>query len=185
MSAIPLEQSIADLRPYLIRLARSRMRDAEAAEEVVQETLATALRAARSFEHRSQLHTWVTGILLHKVTDAFRAATRERELRVMTPEGDDEDADFDAQGHWRAPPAPWCDPEVALRSSRFRESFFAALSALPPKQARAFALREIDGLAAPDICRELGVSESNLWVLLFRARTALRRMLDRDALAPT
>jgi RNA polymerase sigma-70 factor (ECF subfamily) len=127
----------------------------------------------------------VAGILLHKVSDAFRASSRERELRVTPNEPDaDDDADFDAQGLWRAPPAPWCDPEVALRSRRFHAAFTAALSALPPKQARAFALREIDGLDPPDICRELGVTESNLWVLLFRARTGLRRMLDPDALAP-
>lgn len=183
MSAIPIEQGIAHLRPYLMRLARSRLRDGEAAEEVVQETLATALASARSFERRSELRTWVAGILLHKVTDAFRAAARERERRPLAHAGEDFD-DFDEQGHWRAPPAPWCDPEVALSSSRFRVAFVAALDALPPRQARAFALREIDGLETADICRELGVTESNLWVLLFRARSALRRMLDPELLAP-
>lgn len=174
-------QDVAGLRPYLLRLARSRMGDGEAAEELVQETLATALAALEDFEGRSQLRTWVAGILLHKVTDGFRAATRERELRVEPR--DDEEADFDTLGHWRSPPSAWCDPEVALRSSRFREAFAAALASLPPNQARAFALRELEGLGAADICRELGVTESNLWVLLYRARMALRRMLDPEALA--
>ena len=180
MSAVPIEQGIAQLRPYLMRLARSRLRDPDAAEEVVQDTLATALASARSFEHRSQLRTWVAGILLHKVTDAFRAATRDRNLRAATSEDDE---DFDEQGHWRAPPAAWCDPEVALRSRRFHDAFAAALGALPPTQARAFALREIHGLESPEICRQLGVTEANLWVLLFRARTALRRRLDPEALS--
>lgn len=183
MSALPLEQGIAELRPYLIRLARSRMRDADAAEEVVQETLATALRAARSFEHRSQLHTWVTGILLHKVTDAFRAETRERALRAPVPEHEPDDPDFDPQGRWQAPPAAWCDPEVALRANRFREAFDAAMRSLPRKQARAFAMRELEGAETHEICRALGVTEGNLWVLLYRARLALRRALDREAFA--
>lgn len=171
--------SIAELRPFLMRVALSRMRDSQAAEDVVQETLAVAIAKAATFGARSQLRTWVTGILLHKVTDAFRASTREKAM-IVIPLVDTDEQDFEAEGQWRSPVTPWCDPQAALDAARFRIAFQAALEALPEPQARAFVLREVHGLDAHDICRQLGVTESNLWVLLHRARLALRRTLDRD-----
>jgi RNA polymerase sigma-70 factor (ECF subfamily) len=184
MSALPLADSIAALRPFLMRMALARLREVQEAEEAVQETLAAALAAAGSFQNRSQLRTWVAGILLHKVTDRHRAATLERERHAAPPADEDGEADFDEHGEWRAPPAAWCDPEVALRSSRFREAFDHAISALPPNQARAFVMREVQGMESSEICRSLGVTESHLWVLLFRARVGLKRLLDRDFFAP-
>ncbi len=173
-------QSIAELRPFLMRVAISRLRDDQAAEDVVQEAMAAALGQMQTFKAQSQLRTWVTGILLHKVTDTFRAATREKTMRVMPRPAEIDDPDFDAEGSWRAPSAVWCDPELALDTHRFRAAFEAALASLPDSQARAFVLREVQGLESGDICSQLGITESNLWVLLHRARLALRRTLDRD-----
>jgi RNA polymerase sigma-70 factor (ECF subfamily) len=183
MSAPPIADSIAALRPFLMRMALARLRRADEAEEAVQETLAAALSASASFQQRSQLRTWVAGILIHKVTDRHRLARLERE-RLASPAASEEcDADFDEHGEWRAPPAAWCDPEVALRTSRFRAAFETAVAALPPKQGRAFVLREVYGMETAEICRALGVTDSNLWVLLFRARLGLQRVLDRDFFA--
>ena len=83
MNARPDAQSVAALRPFLMRVAISRLRDDQAAEDVVQEAMAAALDKLQTFKAQSQLRTWVTGILLHKVTDTFRAATREKTMRVM------------------------------------------------------------------------------------------------------
>lgn len=183
MSTPTTAEAIAALRPFLMRVALSRVREAHEAEEAVQETLAAALAAAGSFEQRSRLRTWVTGILLHKVTDHHRAAALQRERQPLAQAGGDEALDFDAHGLWRAPRASWCDPELALRSSRFRKSFEQAVETLPPIQARAFVMRELQGIESAEICRALGVTEANLWVLLFRARVGLRRLLDRDYFA--
>lgn len=176
----PDAHSVAALRPFLMRVAVSRLRDDQAAEDVVQDAMAAALDKLQTFKAQSQLRTWVTGILLHKVTDTFRAAARERTMRVLPLQADAEDPDFDLEGAWRAPSAAWCDPELALDTRRFRAAFEAALGELPESQARAFMLREVQGLESGAICSQLGVSESNLWVLLHRARLALRRSLDRD-----
>lgn len=180
MSARPDAQSVAELRPFLMRVAIARLRDDQVAEDVVQEAMAAALDKLQTFKAQSQLRTWVTGILLHKVTDTFRATTREKTMRVMPQQSDAEDPDFDAEGTWRAPSATWCDPELALDARRFRAAFEAALAQLPEFQARAFVLREVHGLESDAICSQLEISESNLLVLLHRARLALRRSLDRD-----
>jgi len=169
---------LCGLRPYLVRVAVARLRDREAAEDVVQETLATACASANRFEGRSALRTWVTGILLHKVTDAFRAASRTpTELHPLESAAD---PDFDAEGGWRAPVTPWSDPALALDCKRFREVLDAEIARLPDAQARAFRMREIEGRESPEICAALGVTENHLFVLLHRARLALRRGLDRE-----
>ena len=171
---------ICGLRPYLMRVALARMRDRDTAEDVVQETLAAACGNGTAFGGRSSLRTWVTGILLHKLTDSFRAMGRDP-LALRDESVDDGDgADFEHDGRWRAPPATWSDPELALSCSRFRSAFDAQLTKLPALQSRAFVMRELMGQEPDEICRMLGITHSNLWVLLHRARLGMRRGLDRD-----
>src|SRR6267378_3268881 len=61
-------------RPYLLRYAGLQLRDRHTAEDVVQETLLAALAGEASFGGRSNLRTWLTGILKHKIVDAIRRA---------------------------------------------------------------------------------------------------------------
>ncbi len=173
---------IAALRPHLMRVALSRLNDPHRAEELVQETLLAAVRGHATFGGRSRFRTWVTGILLHKVADLFR--DRAREAQYLEPlqavEPDEEAGEFDAQGQWLAPPSPWTDPQRALESKRFRALFDACLARLPSMQSRAFAMREVMGLEAGEICSALGVTPNHLGVLLHRARLGLRESLERD-----
>ena len=134
---------LAGLRPYLLRVARSRIRDSQRAEDIVQETLLAAIRSSGTFAGRSRFRTWVTGILLHKVEDAFRAETRETSAFVTLHGTQDDDAEFDASGGWHAPVTAWTDPERALESSRFRAAFDAAIAGLPPQQSAAFAMSAV------------------------------------------
>src|SRR3954453_10658888 len=98
------------LRPYLLRYARLQLRNPEAAEDAVQEALLAALAGEAGFGGRSNLRTWLTGILKHKIVDAIRKASREP--AALPPEADAAgfDALFDGTGHWAEPPADWGDP---------------------------------------------------------------------------
>lgn len=171
---------ISDLRPYLMRVARSRLDDPHAAEDAVQEALAAACSGGEAFSGRSTLRTWVTGILLHKIADAFRAWARAGRTPAFEPAGEDADADFDEEGRWRAPVSAWSDPQLALECRRFRAELEAQLARLPEMQSRAFVMREVQGLDSGSICAALGITEGNLFVLLHRARLGLRRGLDRE-----
>jgi RNA polymerase sigma-70 factor, ECF subfamily len=166
-------------RPYLVRYASLQLRDAHTAEDAVQETLLAALAGEASFAGRSNLRTWLTGILKHKIVDVIRRAAREAPLA-----GDDEPADFDAlfdaSGHWVEPPAAWPDPDASLEQKRFFAALEECLRRLPQKIARAFMLREHLGLETPEICKELAVTPTHCWVLLYRARMSLRECLEKD-----
>ncbi|MEP7183760.1 MAG: sigma-70 family RNA polymerase sigma factor [Betaproteobacteria bacterium] len=172
-------------RGYLLRVARLQLRDPDLAEDVVQETLVAALSGS-GFSGRSSLKTWLTGILKHKVVDAIRKKQREPQAVAsfggLDAELDIEDFDalFDDRGGWDAPPADWGDPEAALNRRQFMEMMDFCLEKLPPNTARVFMMREVMELETDEICKELTITANNLWVILYRARMALRQCLEQN-----
>jgi len=182
----PRFAEIESHRGYLLRYALSQLRDRQLAEEAVQETLLGALEGIGGFDGRSTLRTWLTSILRFKVVDTQRRLTAER-ARVHF-DGDrlvDEheswlDEMFDETGHWRTPPQAWNDPEAALEQRRFFEIFESCMSDLPGAASRVFFKREVLGEDTPAICKDEGITPSNCWVILHRARIALRICLERN-----
>ncbi|MEW6690607.1 MAG: sigma-70 family RNA polymerase sigma factor, partial [Pseudomonadota bacterium] len=154
-----LRRRIETERAYLVRFAAVHLRNADAVEDAVQETLLAALAGADSFAGRSNLRTWLTGILKHKIIDAMRRAGREATL-PDAPEGDGSEFDalFEQNGHWVAHPEAWTDPDAALEQKQFFAVLEECLAKLPPRAARAFMMREHLGSGTDEICRELGVS---------------------------
>src|SRR5437868_950384 len=143
-------------RSYLLRYASLQLRDRHSAEDAVQETLVAALAGEDGFAGRSNLRTWLTGILKHKIVDAIRKASREAALLPPEPDAAEFDALFDATGHWAEPPADWGDPDGALQEKQFLAALEACLERLPAKTAEAFMLREHMGFETTEICKELG-----------------------------
>jgi len=163
-------------RAYLLRYASLQLRDPHAAEDAVQETLLAALAGEASFAGRSNLRTWLTGILKHKIIDAIRRLSRES----TTMDLEDLDALFAEDGHWVDPPAAWSDPDASLEQKRFFAALEACLERLPQKIAQAFMMREHLGFETAEICKELAITPTHCWVLLYRARMALRECLEKD-----
>ncbi len=168
-------------RAYLLRVAVLQLRDSDLAEDVVQDTLMAPLHAAAGFSGRSSLKTWLTGILKHKIVDAIRKKGRGPSISSLDEETqiDDFDAMFDGSGHWEHPPATWGDPEAQLSRLQFFEVVDFCLEKLPPNTARVFMMREVMELDGAEICKELGITSTNLWVILYRARVALRQCLEQ------
>ena len=160
---------------YLYAFAVSRLHDEAAAEDLVQETLLSALESRSRFGEKSSERTWLTAILKHKIIDYYRRASRQ--ISFHTP---DEAADFfDESGNWRELPADWnATPESLLERKEFREILHAALAGLPKNLAAVFTLSEIEGLEGKEICEILNLSPGNFWVLLHRARLHLRRAIE-------
>jgi len=168
-------------RPQLVRFAMLQLRNATAAEDVVQETLLAALQSGASFGGQSSVKTWLVGILKHKIIDAIRKQSREQPLESGDDETDIEDlqnAVYRDDGHHRETPADWGNPESALEQRKFFEVLERCMDGLPKRTARVFMMREVMGLETDEICKDLGITSTNCWVLLYRARMALRECLQ-------
>lgn len=149
----------------------------------MQEALLAALAGEAGFAGRSNLRTWLTGILKHKIVDVIRRQSREVPASALAEdtEGDrDFDALFDERGHWQEAPVAWKQPDGALGEKQFLSALEACLRALPKRTARAFLMREHLGLETSEICKELAITPTHLWVLLHRARMALRLCLQTN-----
>ena len=170
---------------YLFSYAVLRLRDHTAAEDAVQETLLAALKAYEKFERRSSERTWLVGILKHKIIDHLRKSEREPTTTPAVDEELEHEEFFQRTGkwtgHWNAANAPqdWqVTPAQLLERRELWDVFNNCLSPLPQRVARAFTLREVDGLNSEEICDILNIKVNNLWVMLHRARLHLRNCLE-------
>lgn len=164
---------------YLYRFALARVRDRDAAEEVVQEALLAALAARHRFRGRSSERSWLTAILNRKVADWLRAAVRRRARE--RPRSDRwADGLFTRSGKWKVKPGDWSadDPGREMTRAAFREALAECLDKLPPRLRRAFVLRHVEDRPAAEVRPAVGATEANLWVMLHRARLRLWRCLS-------
>ncbi len=186
MDAASAMQEIADLRPLLLALARLQLRNNSWAEDCVSETIVAAVEGLGGFDGKSTLKTWVVGILKHKIIDQFRRSAREVsiEARQELDGGDALEDLFRSDGHRVAAPQDWGDPEKSCAQHEFLAILQACIDQLPAPLARAFLLREWLGFETLDVCKELQVTSTNCFVMLYRARLRLRECLDRNWFAP-
>jgi RNA polymerase sigma-70 factor (ECF subfamily) len=175
-----LHRDLETLRPALVRFAMLQLRNESVAEDVVQDTLIAVLEKPDRFGGQSSLRTYVTGILKHKIVDVLRSSNRE--VRIEAGEGESDadviDALFKPDGHTVDIPRQWGDPDATLEQKDFFRVLEICLEKLPAKTARIFMMREWLELDTEEICKELSISTSNAWVMLYRARVQLRECLD-------
>ncbi|MBY0242793.1 MAG: sigma-70 family RNA polymerase sigma factor [Burkholderiaceae bacterium] len=175
-----LHRQLEAMRPQLVRFALLQLRNSALAEDAVQDTLIAVLEQPDRFQGHSSLRTYVTGILKFKIIDGLRATSRERPIDCVDAESEDDaiDALFRANGHTVDMPRQWGDPDRTLEQKDFFRVLETCLEKLPAQAARIFMMREWLELETEEICKELAISSSNAWVLLYRARLRLRECLD-------
>jgi RNA polymerase sigma-70 factor (TIGR02943 family) len=175
------ENDVAELRTYLIRFARLQLRNDAWAEDAVSEAILAAIAKPQAFAEKSQLKTWLVGILKHKVVDTLRANLREVNASDMQGDRESDELDaigFKSDGHFMERPADWGNPDQDLGQKQFMVIMDACIAKLPPVQGRLFLMREWLEMDADEVCKVLGITATNLYVQLHRARLRLRECLD-------
>lgn len=165
---------------YLYRFALARLRDPHQAEDAVQETMLAAIRS-NSFDGESSVRTWLTGILKHKIIDLQRKQIREQpvsDLIDLDTSDSSMDDFFDKSGHWLDKPQTLEMPDNTLEQKQFLAVLDECLSKLPKKLKAIFMLRDVHELENENICKELNITATNAWVMLYRARMGLRKCLE-------
>lgn len=167
----------------LFRFAMLRVRTREIAEDLVQDALLAAVKARKTFAGRSSVRSWLIGILKNKITDHYRKRSRESTFTDLDFLQDEFAEKFDADGFWDHDlgPKEWKPPsDEVLHREEFWNVLRDCLEKLPPRIGAVFRMRVMDESESREVCSALQVSESNLWVMLHRARMALRECFERN-----
>ncbi len=183
------ENWIKDYGDYLYNYAFVRLNDKDAAIDLVQDTFVAALKAMGAFEGRSSEKTWLFSILKRKIIDHYRKAGRNKELKLVDKNfSNSENSDLPfygdenvMQGSWKADRVPqdWkMSPDSAVENEELSEILKQCISSLPEKWESVFTLKLIDELSTDQICKEMDITSSNLWVILHRAKLQLRECVS-------
>jgi RNA polymerase sigma-70 factor (TIGR02943 family) len=165
----------------MYRYALVRLSDPEIAQDIVQEALVAALDAYQRFEGKSSVKTWLIAILKRKIVDHFRRAKNLQRVDNFDEAAPGIDRTFDDTGHWSARPNEWnVNPIKAYEQQEFIDILYQCIATLPNRLAEIFMLREFEEMNTMQICRQLEITESNTWVMLYRARMQLRKCLETN-----
>src|SRR6266702_3069806 len=175
----------------MLRLAMIYVKVWAVAEEVVQETWMAVLEGLKHFEGRSSLKTWMFRILTNRAKTRAQCEGRSVPFSSLADlDMDDSESTIDADrflptdhqwhGHWVSFPSNWQEiPEDHMLSRETRVCVDRAIEALTPSQREIIIMRDVEGWTAEETCTFLSISEGNQRVLLHRARSKVRTVLER------
>ena len=173
----------------MLRVARDHVATKEAAEDVVQETFLGVIQGIDRFEERSSLKTWMFRILVNRAKTRGEREGRSRPFSSFAAGPDDVEPAVDPDrfvtegrwaGFWAAPPSAAELPETHVLVTEVGEQLRQAIAGLPPAQRTVLELRDVHGFTSREVCDLLDLSEANQRVLLHRARSKARAVLERS-----
>jgi len=175
---------IAGHADALFSYAIVRVGDRETAKDLVQETFLSALRSRASFRGESSEKTWLFSILKNKIIDHYRRGAAGMIVPLSDAyRGPELDAYFDPDGEWKesSGPADWkAAGQDDLSVREFQEILRKCLARLTPGHRAVFTLKYLEDLDSGETCKQLGISASNYWVMMHRAKLALRECIEKN-----
>jgi RNA polymerase sigma-70 factor (ECF subfamily) len=173
-------ETLATHRAYLMRIARLELRDEHLAEDCVSDVLTHAYERRETFRGESSLRTWLTTILKNRCIDQLRKQWREQPIEEPAAGEQDFDNLFDETGHYAEMPSAVRDPAELCQQDGFLAAVQRCVDKLPKRIGQVFVMREVFGSDTKELCKDLGMTTSNVWVQLYRARMMLRTCLEQS-----
>ena len=155
-----------------------RVNDHEVSKDLVQETFFSGLKSAKNFEGKATERTWLISILKRKIIDHYRKTNSKKgqaEVRMNFYN------DGENEGDWieeRVPQSWDSEVEKKIENTELQQQIDLCADKLPKKYAMVFRMKTIQEVDTEVICKELGITSSNLWVIIHRARVQLRKCLE-------
>jgi RNA polymerase sigma-70 factor (TIGR02943 family) len=171
---------------YLYSIARLKVGSREAAEDLVQETFISAIRAKDAFRNQSSERTWLVAILNNKIIDHYRKKDVLKNTTVYLAETDDDFAKpffENTSGHWLKTAALelWAAPaDATMNDVEFDKVLLECVQKMPSKLIPVFMAKFLDDDDAETICKVHNISSSNYWVILHRSKVLIRSCLEKN-----
>ena len=153
----------------------SRVSHIEIAKDLVQETFLDAFVAAPNYRGDARERTWLMAILKRKIIDHYRECNTKKGRAFMLANQASGKEDYS----WLQDKVANSDCEDGISQLDYKamkDIIKSRIKSLPKLQSQVITLK-ISGWETNDICEELGVTQSNLWVILHRARKSLKSQL--------
>ena len=163
---------------YLYNYTISRVNNSDLAKDLVQDTFFAGLKSAKNFQGKASERTWLVSILKRKIIDHYRKINSKKgqaEVRMNFYN------DGENEGDWleERVPQSWNNAsEKKIETEELRNQLEACIDKLPEKYAMVFRMKTIQEFETEEICKELEITSSNLWVIIHRARTQLRKCME-------
>ncbi|MCD0467015.1 sigma-70 family RNA polymerase sigma factor [Flavobacterium sp. ENC] len=168
---------------YLYSYAAVRLYDDELAKDLVQETFLAALAAMKGFNGLSSEKTWLTAILKHKIADVYRSRSSGLRTNNRAAQGQEEEFFDPDNGHWNSghnPAEYFCEQPDIIEDREFQAILQACMKKLPALWLAVFTMKHVDEEPSKSICEVMGLSPSNFWVIIHRAKVNLRSCLQKN-----
>jgi len=166
----------------LLSWARHKTSDIQTAEDLVQETFLAAAEKLHTFRNDSEPKTWLYGILNNKISDFYKSQSKkQKHFTVLT--NDTLEQFFDEKEHWRKESAPheWdADESHLLDNEEFNRIFAECLEELHPQWHACITMKFLEEKSPRVVCQELGISDTNYWQILHRAKLRVRNCLEKN-----
>ncbi|MDE3234476.1 MAG: sigma-70 family RNA polymerase sigma factor [Bacteroidota bacterium] len=154
----------------------------EIAEDIVQEAFLSAFQSFEKFEAKSHPKTWLFAIVNNLIAGYFRKQFRNP---VIAHHDESQvfffDLFFDADGNWlkEAKPEDWNTEQTHLLDDpEFLNILQACMEKLPENWSAAVKLKYLEEKKGELICQELGITATNFWQTLHRAKLQLRKCIE-------
>tara|TARA_R110002049_G_scaffold73024_7_gene189233 strand:+ start:5704 stop:6270 length:567 start_codon:yes stop_codon:yes gene_type:complete len=163
---------------YLYNYSISRVNNSDLAKDLVQETFFAGLKSAKNFQGKASERTWLVSILKRKIIDHYRKINSKKgqaEVRMNFY------TDGENEGDWleeRVPQSWDNSSEKKIENEELKSQLEACIDKLPEKYAMVFRMKTVQEFETEEICKELDITSSNLWVIIHRARTQLRKCME-------
>lgn len=151
-------------------------------EHAKQDTFMSAWRNMDNYREEASVRNWLFTILKNKIADHFRKAVNKITIESLEAEYNDHSF-FDEHDHWKesAYPQQWSlDFNNPGDAKDFRRIFTSCTRKLKQVHNAVFIMKYVDNIESEIICKELGISSSNYWVILHRAKLQLRACLEKN-----
>ncbi len=174
------EKWVVKYADYLYNYAITRVDNQEIAKDLVQETFLSGVKGKDSFRGQAAERTWLVSILKRKIIDYYRkinSAKAQKEVKMNFYE------DGEQKGNWieeRAPQTWGNDADRSIENSELKDTLDRCIDNLPEKYRIVFMLKTVQRYETEEICNELDITPSNLWVIIHRARTQLRKCMEEN-----
>jgi RNA polymerase sigma-70 factor (TIGR02943 family) len=168
---------------YLYALALNSVQDTEVCKDLVQETFVAAIKNVSNFKGNSSEKTWLTSILKNKIIDHYRKKASEIMVGDIVTVNEQHDRFFETNGHWKKQyfPESWGIEETDyLENKELKNILEQCIKKLPALWAIVFNMKYLEEEDSKKICKELGISTSNFWVIIHRSRVSLRECISNN-----